>query len=95
MVPGIDGVFIGPADLALALGRAPAADPADPTVLNAIRIIRERAHAAGRRAGIYCGSAVAARMWIEEGFDLVSIGSDLQMLTTAARVALSEVRPQQ
>lgn len=91
-VPGFDGVFIGPADLALAFGAAPSADPTDPVILRAIRHIRERASAAGRRTGIYCGSAAAARRWIDEGFDLVSVGSDLQMLATAARNALVEAR---
>jgi 4-hydroxy-2-oxoheptanedioate aldolase len=91
-VPNLDGLFIGPSDLALALGREPAADPTDPVVLDAIRHVRESAHAAGKRIGIFCGSAESARERIREGFDLVSIGTDLQMLAGAAKTGLSHVR---
>ena len=91
-VPGLDGVFIGPSDLALALGREPAADPTDPIVLDAIRRVRESAHAAGKRIGIFCGSAESARQRIQEGFDLVSIGTDLQMLAGAASTGLRHIR---
>jgi len=87
-VPGLDGVFIGPSDLALALGRDPAADPTDAVVLDAIRQVRESAHAAGKRIGIFCGSAESARERIHEGFDLVSIGTDLQMLASTAIAGL-------
>ena len=91
-VPHIDGVFIGPSDLALALGREPAADPTDSLVLETIAHVRERANSAGKRTGIFCGSAAAARERLGEGFDLVSIGTDLQMLASAARAELDHVR---
>ena len=91
-VPDLDGLFIGPSDLALALGCEPAADPTDPTVLDVIRRIGERTHAAGKRIGIFCGSAESARKRIQEGFDLVSIGTDLQMLASAANTGLRHLR---
>jgi 4-hydroxy-2-oxoheptanedioate aldolase len=89
-VPNLDGVFIGPSDLALALACEPAADPNDPRVLDTIAHILERAHSAGKRAGIFCGSAAAARSCVEQGFDLVSIGTDVNMLGTAARAAFDD-----
>jgi len=86
-VPTLDGVFIGPSDLAFALGCEPEADPTDERVLDAIAHIAGRAHAAGKRVGIFCGSAEAARARIEQGFDLVSVGTDMRMLGSAARSA--------
>jgi len=86
-VPALDGVFIGPSDLALALGCEPAADPSDDRVHDAITHIAERAHVAGKRVGIFCGSAEAARSRVEQGFDLVSVGTDAQMLGGTARSA--------
>jgi len=86
-VPALDGVFIGPSDLALALGCEPAADPTDERVLEAIAHVADCAHAAGKRVGIFCGSAEAARARVEQGFDLVSVGTDAQMLGSAARSA--------
>jgi 4-hydroxy-2-oxoheptanedioate aldolase len=91
-VPHLDGVFVGPSDLALALGRDPAADPTDQLVLEAIRHVRDNAHAAGKRVGIFCGSQQGARERLVEGFDLVSIGTDLQMLAGAASAGLELVR---
>ncbi len=90
-VPELDGVFIGPSDLALALGREPAADPTDQTVLDTIRHVRESAQAAGKRIGIFCGNAESARERIREGFDLVSIGTDLQMLASTAMAGLRHI----
>jgi 4-hydroxy-2-oxoheptanedioate aldolase len=92
LVPGFDGVFIGPSDLALALGRAPQADPDDPYMLDVIRVIRKRAHAAGKRVGIYCLGARHARAMLEEGFDLVSVATDLHVMAAAVGAALHQSR---
>ena len=86
-VPTLVGVFIGPSDLAFALGCEPEADPTDGRVLDAIAHIAGRAHAAGKRVGIFCGSAEAACARVDQGFDLVSAGTDVQMLGSAARSA--------
>jgi len=92
-VPTLDGVFVGPSDLALALGCEPAADPTDERVLEAIANIADRAHASGKRVGIFCGSGEAARARVQQGFDLVSVGTDAQMLGSAARSAFDVGHP--
>lgn len=91
-VDGIDGVFIGPADLAFALGCEPKPDSDAPPVVGAVRRIREQAHDAGKRVGIFCGSPQFARAKLDEGFDLVTLTPDLAMLTTAARNSLQSLR---
>lgn len=90
--PDLDGVFVGPSDLALALGREPEANIRDEQVLGAISYIRERAHGAGKRVGIFCAHPLAARGRIDEGFDLVSIGTDSQLLRSAALEGLTDLR---
>ena len=87
-VDGLDGVFIGPADLALALGEAPEGPPTAP-VDEVIEVIRRRASAAGRRAGIFGGTVASALGYLEAGFDLVSLPSDLAMLAVAGRAAVA------
>jgi 4-hydroxy-2-oxoheptanedioate aldolase len=89
---GIDGVFIGPADLALALDAQPLADSADDRLVSAVRHIRERAHAHGRRVGIFCKGADFASLKIDEGFDLVSVAPDLTLIMDGARAAVQFVR---
>jgi 4-hydroxy-2-oxoheptanedioate aldolase len=91
-VDGLDGVFVGPSDLALSLGYAPKPESQEPEVVEAISRIRSRAHAAGKRVGIYCNGSEFARAKIAEGFDFVSVGPDLSLLTAGARRIIAETR---
>ena len=91
-VDGLDALFIGPNDLSLALGSAPKAEPTDAPVVEAIRRIREAAHAAGRSCGIFCSSPAAAVERIAEGFDLVVPGHDASMLTRVCKEAVAACR---
>ncbi len=91
-VDGLDGVFIGPTDLALDLGHAPSVDSSEPEVVAAIAHVRERAHAAGKRAGIFCGSGAFARQKIAEGFDFVTAAPDLSLLLGAAQAVITQAR---
>ncbi len=91
-VANLDGVFVGPSDLALSLGCEPSADPTDTRVLEAIAYIRDRTHAAKKRVGIFCGKATTARQRLNDGFDLVSVGTDLQMLGNEATKSLQSAK---
>ena len=90
--PGLDGVYIGPNDLSLALGFAPANEPTEPVVRDAIERIRTCAAAAGKIAGIFCSDGAAAAMRISEGFDLVTPGNDAALLRGAMAKAAGEAR---
>ncbi len=84
-VEGLEGVFIGPADLAVSLGCDPHAPAAEPVVEDAIEAIRERCRRAGRRAGIFCADAGQAQARLRQGFDLVSLQPDLSLAVEGAR----------
>jgi 4-hydroxy-2-oxoheptanedioate aldolase len=89
-VPGIDGVFVGPADLSIALtGRL---DPLHPEVDRALDHVAARARAAGKFAGLYCSSGKQARAILARGFALCSVASDAQLLGMAARAELADAR---
>lgn len=82
-VEGLDGIFIGPNDLALALGKDPASDPTDPEVVEAIGHCLSTASRHGRHAGIFCPSGKVAARRVAEGFDLVVPSSDANLLRAA------------
>jgi 4-hydroxy-2-oxoheptanedioate aldolase len=93
--PGLDGVYVGPADLTLGLtGRQHAigVDREESEVVEAIQHICAVAHAAGIRAGLHCGSVVYAARAIEWGFDLVTLSSDARLLSAAAAASVSALR---
>ena len=94
-VPGLDGVYVGPSDLTISMteGRLPPGlDRSEPEMLQAIQRIREACHAAGIRVGIHCGSSDYAVTKVQEGFDLISISSDTNLLRAAVQNAIAAPR---
>lgn len=79
--PGVDGVFIGPADLSAALGyRGQPTHPAVQTVIeDSARIILE----SGKAAGILMADQTLAKRYLELGFTFVAVGSDVGLLVKA------------
>ncbi len=93
--PGLDGVYIGPADLTLGLteGRlAPGLDREEPELIEALHRIRNVCHAAGIKAGIHTASTEYAIKAIDWGFDLVTLLSDVRLLSAAASKHVGDVR---
>jgi 4-hydroxy-2-oxoheptanedioate aldolase len=81
-VDGVDGVFIGPADLSASLGHI--GNPGHPEVQAAIKGAATRLAAVGKPAGILTASEADARRYIEWGYRFVAVGSDLGLLTKHA-----------
>lgn len=91
--PGLDGVYIGPADLSFSLTGRFGFDHAEGTAqFDAIMTILAAAKRHGIVAGIHTGSPAYAAKMIQAGFQLVSINSDAKLLETAARTAVTSVR---
>jgi len=90
--PGIDGIFVGPNDLSLALGRRPASESEDPLVAETIRTLAIKARAAGKIAAIFCSGGAGAARRIGEGFNLVVPGGDLGHLLRSAQAAIATAR---
>lgn len=91
-VPGLDATYIGPGDLAIALGHAPRFDEPAAEVIEAIERIRKVTQAAGLAAGIHCGAAGMARDMLARGFQWVTVGVDAGLLGEAAGERLAAVR---
>jgi 4-hydroxy-2-oxoheptanedioate aldolase len=90
--PGLDGIYIGPADLSFALGLPGALDPTAPNVVAAIDKILAACHKAGKRCGIHTGSVSYAKAMIAKGFDIVSIQADSRILSDAAKSIHGQLR---
>lgn len=93
--PGLDGVYIGPADLALgfAQGRLPPAfDREEDEMIAVIHKILTAAKDAGIRAGIHCGTPDYAARAIAWGFDLTTISNDVRLLAGAANASVTRAR---
>jgi 4-hydroxy-2-oxoheptanedioate aldolase len=81
-VDGVDGVFIGPSDLAASLGHL--GNPAHPEVQAAIHDAVNRLKKVGKPAGILTGNEEEARRYIDWGFLFVAVGSDVGLLAKTA-----------
>ncbi|MFY9960025.1 4-hydroxy-2-oxoheptanedioate aldolase [Pseudomonas sp.] len=77
-VEGVDGVFIGPADLSAAMGHR--GNPGHPDVQAAIEDAIVRIQKAGKAAGILSADQALARRYIELGARFVAVGVDTTVL---------------
>jgi 4-hydroxy-2-oxoheptanedioate aldolase len=93
--PGLDGIYIGPSDLALSLGLSPTLAVTEDAHVEAVNKIREACHRNGIAAGIHSSSGEWARRHAEAGFDIVTVATDAALLRDAARreAAVARGRP--
>ncbi|MFM0285119.1 HpcH/HpaI aldolase family protein [Paraburkholderia megapolitana] len=88
--PGVDCLFIGPADLAASLGHL--GDPKHPEVQQAITHISDAARRASVATGIFALDVAGARQYREDGFRFIALAADVMWLLRATRQALQEAR---
>jgi 4-hydroxy-2-oxoheptanedioate aldolase len=81
-VEGVDGVFIGPADLAASLAHI--GEPTHPEVQQALQQAGERLARLGKAAGILTTVEADARRYLEWGYTFVAVGVDATLLVRAA-----------
>ena len=91
-VKGLDAVYIGPADLSLALGCNPTFDDVDKPVAEAIDMILAKAKERGVVAGIHNGTPEAALKRIARGFQFVTISSDARLMAAGAQQVVAKMR---
>ena len=80
---GVDGLFVGPSDLAAALGHL--GNASHPEVQQAIQHIFASAKAHGKPSGILAPVEADARRYLEWGATLVAVGSDLGVFRSATQ----------
>jgi 4-hydroxy-2-oxoheptanedioate aldolase len=100
-VDGVDALYIGPADLGLALGGNPAPDVnevfdgahANAGGLSAaFSAVIDAANANGVLPGLHCGNGASSARAVEEGFRMTSVAVDLGLVGTGLREQLHVAR---
>jgi 4-hydroxy-2-oxoheptanedioate aldolase len=79
-VEGLDGIYIGPADLAVSMGKPVQLEAPDPAVEAAIAHVLERVTARGLVCGIFAPTPERAWALVERGFRFVTLSSDARAL---------------
>ena len=91
--PGLNGIYIGPADLSLAIGQKPAFDNQEGTpTYEKITNILNHAKKNNLVAGIHNATPEYALKMIKLGFQLVTIGSDQRYMSSGAKAAVSKLK---
>jgi 2-keto-3-deoxy-L-rhamnonate aldolase RhmA len=91
-VPGLTGVYVGPADLAISLGYAPTEAWTATAVLDAYARIHTTATAAVLVTGIHAGVGKRGKAMAELGFRMLTLASESQALRRGAAEYLREAQ---
>src|SRR5919112_2108295 len=92
---GLDGIYVGPADLtfSLAQGRlVPAFDREEPEMIEALQTIVAACKGNGIRAALHCGTPDYAAKAISWGFAMTTVSNDVRMLAGAAEANVRKFR---
>jgi 2-dehydro-3-deoxyglucarate aldolase/4-hydroxy-2-oxoheptanedioate aldolase len=89
-VPGVDSIFIGPADLSASMGFL--GDMGNPAVQDKLSAGAQTCKRLGKPCGIVGANPDIVGKFLEYGFSWVAVGSDLAMLVSRAQEYLSAVR---
>jgi 4-hydroxy-2-oxoheptanedioate aldolase len=89
-VPGLTGVYVGPADLAISLGYGPADAWGQAEVRDAMAHVHKSALAAGLVTGIHASNGTRGKALAEAGFQMITLASESQALRRGAIDHLNE-----
>ncbi len=89
-VEGVDGIYVGPRDLSFALGCA--LDPHEPVLRKELERIWAACAAAGKPVGVHASDGTAARLYRENGCQLITVAVDAVAVTRGAAGELAAAR---
>jgi 4-hydroxy-2-oxoheptanedioate aldolase len=93
-VPGLSGIYVGPADLAISMGVDVTKAATHPAVRDAIADIERAASAAGLVPGIHAGDGNVGHVMAQRGFRMITLASESQALRRGAAAGLKEATAQ-
>ena len=86
-VPGVDGIYVGPRDLSLALGCA--LDPRDPVLRPALELVWSRCAEAGKPVGVHATDGATGRLYRDNGCSLITVANDNVAIRRGAAAELA------
>ncbi len=92
---GLDGIYVGPADLTLSLSDgklSPGFDREEPEMIEALQRIVAACKANGIKAALHCGTADYAARAIDWGFHMTTVAGDSRLLAAAAAASVGRFR---
>ena len=93
--PGLDGIYVGPADLTLGTQEGclpPAFDREEPEMIALIQQIVAACKANGIRAALHCGTPDYAARAIKWGYDMTTVSGDSRLMAAAASASVAKFR---
>lgn len=91
-LPGLDGFYIGPTDLAISMGLEPRLDHPHPDHAAACQKVIDTARKHGLQAGIHVTGPEEGQRRVAQGFNFNPIGSDVGFISNGARACLAKFR---
>lgn len=91
-VPGLTGVYVGPADLAISMGHTLAEAWTDPAVRDAMTHVQAAASGKGLVTGIHAGTGKLGKTTADMGFRMITLTSESQALRRGAAEHLREAQ---
>lgn len=89
-VPGVDAVFVGPADLSASIGHV--GQLTHPAVMDLMSQAAQRCRAIGKPVGTVGGTPEVVAQYRAAGFDYVAIASDLGLMMRGAQAVVTALR---
>lgn len=90
-VDGIDGVFVGPSDLAASMGLL--GQQSHPDVVAAVHRVFAAVHTAGKPVGVNAFDQAVAQSYVDAGADFVAVGADVALLARASEALAAQWVP--
>lgn len=94
-MPGLDGIYVAPADLTLGLAQgrlAPGFDREEPEMIEALKKIVAACKTNGLRAALHCSTPEYAARAIEWGFDMTTVSGESRLLAGGGRGERRKIR---
>lgn len=91
-VPGIDAIFLGPADFSIAWTHGKTLNATLEDMMETVADVAKRTRAAGKHCGIYVVDPAIAGRFVKMGYRLLATGNEGQLMNLGAQALVGDIR---